>query len=86
MYIPVIHVLRLIHVHPSDPRNPCFRSGYVVHLPVPEQMFQLLPREIQRGHTIKIVPVLFSIGINEQATIAERSVQRSSNTNNMFFI
>ena len=50
----------------------CYRSGYIVHLPVPEHMFLLLPRELQQGHAIKVIPVIFSIGINEQATIAER--------------
>ncbi|KAK2184836.1 hypothetical protein NP493_251g03006 [Ridgeia piscesae] len=59
------------------------RSGYIVHLPVPEHMFLLLPRELQQGHAIKVIPVIFSIGINEQATIAERfgdmSVQEAVN-------
>lgn len=46
----------------------------MIHLPVPEQMFQLMPKEIQRGHPIRVVPVMFTIGINEQATFAERQV------------
>ena len=52
----------------------CYRTGYTVHIPVPGAMFKLLPKEIQRGHSIKIVPVFFTIGINEQATLAEKSV------------
>ena len=50
----------------------CSRSGYVVQVPLGPSAFQCLPKELQRGQTIKIVPVLFNIGINEQATIADR--------------
>jgi len=48
------------------------RQSLVVTLPVYESLFALLPREIQRGKTIKIVPVLFSVGINQEATVAEK--------------
>ena len=48
------------------------RPGYVVNVPVTRNMFLLLPAEIQRGHMIKVVPVLFSVGINELASMAEK--------------
>ena len=51
-----------------------FRSGYIVNIPVLRSLFGLLPKELQRGQPIKIVPVLFTIGINEQATLAEKLV------------
>ena len=48
------------------------RTGYTINIPVPEQMFALMPKEVQRGHSIRVVPVMFTIGINEQATFAEK--------------
>jgi len=48
------------------------RQNLVVTLPIYESLFALLPREIQRGKMIKVVPVLFTIGINEEATMAEK--------------
>ena len=48
------------------------RPGYVVNVPVARNMFLLLPTELQRGHMIKVVPVLFSVGINELASMAEK--------------
>jgi hypothetical protein len=35
-------------------------------------MFNALPDELSRGQFIRIVPIVFSIGINEQATLAEK--------------
>ncbi|KAK2170548.1 hypothetical protein LSH36_2g08062 [Paralvinella palmiformis] len=48
------------------------RTGYVLEIPVPECLFELMPREIQKGHLIQVVPVIFNIGINEQASLAGR--------------
>ena len=39
---------------------------------MPVSAFQLLPESLQSGQTFKVIPVLFNIGINEKATIAER--------------
>ncbi len=34
--------------------------------------FYKLPRELQKGQAVKVTAVMFNIGINEQATFAER--------------
>ena len=51
-----------------------FRTGYIVKIPVPETIFHLMPHEIQEGHPIKVTGVMFTIGMNEQATFAERLI------------
>ncbi|XP_047126100.1 inositol polyphosphate-4-phosphatase type I A isoform X1 [Hydra vulgaris] len=48
------------------------RSGIVVEFPLKSKHFKLLPRDLQDGCTIKLFPVMFSIGINESATLAEK--------------
>ncbi len=50
----------------------CYRCCYTVEVPLPESLFQLMPPELQQGAKIRIVPVLFNIGINEQATLADK--------------
>lgn len=39
---------------------------------MPRDIFSQLPQELQLGKQIKITPVAFNIGINEQATLAEK--------------
>jgi len=43
----------------------------VVEIPVKVKLFNSLPEELQT-HNIKVHPVVFSMGINEAATLAER--------------
>ncbi|XP_048244074.1 inositol polyphosphate-4-phosphatase type I A-like isoform X1 [Haliotis rufescens] len=43
-----------------------------VEIPVPPQTYNNLPPKLKQGNHIKVVPVIFSIGINEQATLAEK--------------
>ncbi|ELU01715.1 hypothetical protein CAPTEDRAFT_175107 [Capitella teleta] len=62
------------------------RGGYVVHIFLPLLIFQSLPLELQRGRQIRVTSVIFSVGINEQATLAERfgdtTVQEMVNAEN----
>ena len=48
------------------------RTEYVVTVPLPEAMFDQLQLDGASKRFVRVVPVMFTIGINEQATLAER--------------
>ncbi|KAM3590497.1 uncharacterized protein V6R79_010928 [Siganus canaliculatus] len=59
----------------SDDLLPTLRGQWgslVVEVPLPPDTFESLPRELREEHLIRVHPVLFNIGINEQQSLAER--------------
>ncbi|CAL8237993.1 unnamed protein product [Merluccius merluccius] len=49
------------------------RGSLVVELRFPAETFGSLPQELQAGGLIRVHPVLFNIGINQNQSLAERS-------------
>uniref|UniRef100_A0A665T9V0 Inositol polyphosphate-4-phosphatase type II B n=1 Tax=Echeneis naucrates TaxID=173247 RepID=A0A665T9V0_ECHNA len=47
-------------------------GSFVIEVPLPPETFRLLPQELKDGRLIRVHPVLFNIGINQQQSLAER--------------
>jgi len=58
-----------------------------VVIPLPAHMFARLPEELKDGASIRIVPVVFNIGIDHRASIARvlTLVIEEENNKNIFF-
>ena len=66
-------VVQLLEYHSFPlPRVTGSRSGLKVMIPVPDYVYTLLPPEQMKSSSFSIIPVLFNVGINENATIAAR--------------
>ncbi|XP_072171475.1 inositol polyphosphate-4-phosphatase type I A-like [Diadema setosum] len=63
------------------------RCNVVVEVPLDINAMAKLPDELSRGQTIKVTPVLFTVGINEEQSLAElfgdTSLQEAINKENM---
>ena len=52
----------------------CHRYKVSVEVPVQKALFRVLPSSLQQGKEIIVFVVLFTQGINEQQSIADKSV------------
>ncbi|KAL0970608.1 hypothetical protein UPYG_G00244380 [Umbra pygmaea] len=48
------------------------RGGFCVEVPLPSETYLLLPGELRDGRGLRVHPLLFNIGINQQQSLAER--------------
>jgi inositol polyphosphate-4-phosphatase len=58
-----------------------------VVIPLPANMFDRLPQELKDGGSVRIVPVVFNIGIDHRASIARMLtlvIERKNNKNIIF--
>uniref|UniRef100_F6UVC2 Phosphatidylinositol-3,4-bisphosphate 4-phosphatase n=1 Tax=Ciona intestinalis TaxID=7719 RepID=F6UVC2_CIOIN len=61
--------------HGSDRYLPTLHgttSAMIITLHFDDSTFELLPIDLQKGKLIKLHPVMYSVGINEEQTLAER--------------
>ena len=77
--VEAIHALEHVHVRfvpatssncPLQPRFFGTRFYCKVVIPLPTSMFERLPKELKDGASIRIVPVVFNVGIDHRASVA----------------
>uniref|UniRef100_A0A2C9LDT4 PH domain-containing protein n=1 Tax=Biomphalaria glabrata TaxID=6526 RepID=A0A2C9LDT4_BIOGL len=56
----------------EGPYPDIYRHNIIIDMPVNQEVFSLLPKELQAGKEIPVSALAFNIGINEQATLAEK--------------
>ena len=68
--------MRILIFFPLPKRNTLkfSRSEVIVSFPLESSHFKALPEDLRNGALIYLHPVVFNVGINEHATIAERYV------------
>lgn len=77
--VEAIHALEHVHVRfvPDTSKDRCLQPKFFgtrfyckVVIPLPDHMFARLPQELKDGASVRIVPVVFNIGIDHRASIA----------------
>lgn len=77
--LEAIHALEHVHVRfvPATANNAVLEPRFFgtrfyckVVVPLPAHLFAKLPQELKDGGSIRIVPVVFNVGINEKASFA----------------
>lgn len=66
MAVKSVHTLSFTRVCLS------IRGNFVVDVPLPSETYTSLPQEAKEGCLIRVLPLLFNIGINQQQSLAER--------------
>lgn len=73
--LPALWQLCLAETLQDYPQVTGGRYKMCVEVPVQKTMFRLLPAPLQSGAEISVSAILFTQGINEQQTIADRLVR-----------
>lgn len=77
--VEAIHALEHVHVRfvPTTSTNNLLQPRFFgtrfyckVVIPLPTHIFARLPQELKNGGSIRIIPVVFNVGIDHRALIA----------------
>lgn len=72
MYVTISQQLSLAETVQDYPLVTGSRYSVCVEVPVQKTLFRLLPAALQAGKEISVCVVLFTQGINEQQSIADK--------------
>uniref|UniRef100_T1IR47 PH domain-containing protein n=1 Tax=Strigamia maritima TaxID=126957 RepID=T1IR47_STRMM len=76
---------RLVKSENSNKINPQIegtRTNLIIYLPVPDLVYTILPMDCKNNYEFVVSPVFFNVGINEQATFAEKKTSCMQNLAN----